>query len=284
MFKIGDFSRLGQVSTRMLRHYDQIDLLKPSHTDEWTGYRYYTIDQLPRLHRLIALKDLGFSLEQVAALLSDDELSTNELRGMLRLREAELRQEIAANQQRLLDVEARLQQIDQAGQPPAYEVVVKSLGPQSVASIRQIVPAVWEMDYYCRTMYSHLYERLHALGVRPLGPEITLYHADEYRELDLDVETSIVVDEMIRRQPPATDDVSFRELPPVEIAACLLYEGAFADIEGAILELLRWTGVHEHASAGAMRELHLSGPAHVEGQPVASAVVELQLPIVRIQP
>ena len=61
MFRIGEFSKLGQVSTRMLRHYDQLGLLKPSDTDQFTSYRYYTIEQLARLNRIIALKGLGFS-------------------------------------------------------------------------------------------------------------------------------------------------------------------------------------------------------------------------------
>ncbi|MEJ2753733.1 MAG: helix-turn-helix domain-containing protein, partial [Chloroflexota bacterium] len=72
MFKIGEFSQLGQVSTRMLRHYDKMGLLQPSYTDEWTGYRYYTIEQLSRLHRIIALKDLGLSLAQIADLLNTE--------------------------------------------------------------------------------------------------------------------------------------------------------------------------------------------------------------------
>jgi DNA-binding transcriptional MerR regulator len=283
MFKIGDFSRLAQVSTRMLRHYDQIDLLTPSFTDEWTGYRYYTIDQLPRLHRLIALKELGFSLEQVAALLQDDDLSPDQLRGMLRLRQAELQQEIAAGRQRLIDVEARLEQIEQVGRPPAYEVVVKSVGAQSVASVRQVVPEIGDMDVYCRTMYGQLYERLAALGIKSLSPEITLYHTDEYRETDLDVEASIAVAEAVLQQPSPVDGLRFRELPEIDLAACLLYEGPFAGIEKAILELLRWVGLHEHAFAGPLRELHLSGPAHVDGLPVTTAVVELQLPVTRLR-
>ena len=69
MFKIGEFSKLGQVSTRMLRHYDKLGLLVPDQIDEWTGYRYYTIQQLPRLHRIIALKDMGLSLQQITDLL-----------------------------------------------------------------------------------------------------------------------------------------------------------------------------------------------------------------------
>ena len=72
MFKIGEFSKLGQVSTRMLRHYDKLGLLTPSETDPWTGYRYYTIDQLSRLHRIIALKELGLSLPQIAALFESE--------------------------------------------------------------------------------------------------------------------------------------------------------------------------------------------------------------------
>jgi DNA-binding transcriptional MerR regulator len=71
MFKIGDFSRFSRVTVKMLRHYDEIGLLKPARVDPFTGYRYYTADQLPRLNRIIALKDLGFTLEQIGSLLDD---------------------------------------------------------------------------------------------------------------------------------------------------------------------------------------------------------------------
>ena len=169
MFKIGDFSKLGQVSTRMLRHYDQMGLLKPSHTDERTGYRYYTIDQLARLHRLIALKDLGFSLEQVSDLLNrGDELPVTELRGMLKLRQTEITRELQEKQSQLASVEARLYQLEQEGHPSPYEIVVKSLEAQTLASIRQIVPHVSEMDYYCRVMYETLYTILDEHHLSPV--------------------------------------------------------------------------------------------------------------------
>ncbi len=282
MFKIGDFSRLAQVSTRMLRHYDQLGLLKPSQTDEWTGYRYYTIDQLPRLHRLIALKELGFSLEQVASLLEKDELPAEQLRGMLRLRQAELERAIREDQFRLAEVESRLRQIEQAGRPSPYEIVVKSIEPQSVASICQTVPHVAEMDYYCRTMYALLYDELRRLRVRPAGPEITIYHAEEYKETDLEIETALVVDELRSPLSPGEPEVGFRTVPGADLAAALIYEGPFAEILPAILELLRWIGTHNHTPAGPLRELHLSGPAHVDDRPVDSAVVELQVPIAPI--
>ncbi len=105
MLKINDFSKLGQVSTRMLRHYDKLGLLKPSQTDQWTGYRYYTIDQLPRLHRIIALKELGLSLEQIAQLLDKgDELPAERMRGMLSMRQAELETELQEKHSQLARV------------------------------------------------------------------------------------------------------------------------------------------------------------------------------------
>jgi len=90
---------------KALRYYDQIGLLKPASVDRFTDYRYYSFEQLPRLNRILALKDLGFSLEQIARLL-DEGLSPAQLRGMLRLRQAEIRQQVKEDQERLVRVEA----------------------------------------------------------------------------------------------------------------------------------------------------------------------------------
>ena len=69
MLKIGDFSKLSRVSIRMLRHYDEIGLLKPAETDPFTDYRYYSEAQLPTVCRITALRDMGFSLGEVRAIL-----------------------------------------------------------------------------------------------------------------------------------------------------------------------------------------------------------------------
>ncbi len=108
LYKIGEFSKLAQVSPRMLRHYDKLGLIQPSQVDRFTDYRYYTVDQLARLNRIIALKDLGFSLEQIGDLLDQQGgVNGERLRGMLILRRAEIEQELQANQARLFSVEAR---------------------------------------------------------------------------------------------------------------------------------------------------------------------------------
>src|SRR5688572_1055977 len=95
MFTVGEFSRLAQVSKRLLRYYDEIGLLKPIHIDEMTGYRYYSADQMSQLNRILALKDLGLSLEQIQRILRDN-VSTEEIQGMLLLKKAEIEQQLQA--------------------------------------------------------------------------------------------------------------------------------------------------------------------------------------------
>ena len=107
MFRIGDFAKVARVSVKTLHHYDEIDLLKPKLVHATTGYRYYSIDQLPRLNRILALKDLGFTLNHIRSVLNEG-LSSSELRGMLRLKEAELLNQIQEEQERLERVKVRL--------------------------------------------------------------------------------------------------------------------------------------------------------------------------------
>src|SRR5918998_3626456 len=104
MFRIGHFAKLSQVSVKTLRYYDERGLLRPMHTDLDTGYRYYSAEQFPRLNRILALKGMGLSLEQIASLLEDG-LPAAELRGMLRLKQVELQQRIEDEQARLAQVE-----------------------------------------------------------------------------------------------------------------------------------------------------------------------------------
>src|SRR5919197_6055834 len=111
MFSIGDFARHGRVSIRMLRHYDAIGLLRPAYVDPATGYRSYTAGQLADLNRIVALKELGFSLEQVGAMIAD-KLSPAELRAMLTMRRAQLETTVAESYARLAQVESRLRGLE----------------------------------------------------------------------------------------------------------------------------------------------------------------------------
>ena len=140
MFKIGEFSRLSRVSVRMLRHYDQLGLLTPSQTDPFTGYRYYSAEQLPRLNRIIALRDLGFSLEQITGMLEED-LSTDQLLGMLKLKRAEVEEQMKSEQQKLRRLEVRIRQMSEALAGATYDVVLRDIEPELVAAYRELAAA-----------------------------------------------------------------------------------------------------------------------------------------------
>ncbi len=279
MFKIGEFSRLAQVSVRMLRHYDKLGLLIPSQVDQWTGYRYYTVEQLPRLHRIVALNGLGLSLQQISELLNHDDLSADQLRGMLRLQEARLTADLAKKQAQLAEVSARLAQIDYEQQPWPYAMMLKSTKAQPIASIQAVVPSINQMGYYCHQLYTALYQELHMQRIPILEQEITTYHNQEFAETNVSIEVAVTLAEDKLPQISASN-ITFQTLPSFELAATLAFEGSFREIHAAVLALLGWVGLHNYQIIGPLREFHRSGPAHdSQGGIREPAIIELQLPI-----
>ena len=134
---VGEFSKIAQVSGRQLRFYEQIGLLKPEHSDPQSGYRFYTAAQLPRLNRILALKELGFTLEEISPML-DSEISQDELRGMLTLKRAQVAHTVQEETARLKLIESRIEQIDRGNDPAAVDMVIKSVPMQSYLSVRTV--------------------------------------------------------------------------------------------------------------------------------------------------
>jgi DNA-binding transcriptional MerR regulator len=283
VLKIGDFSQLGQVSVRTLHHYDERGLLKPARIDDWTGYRFYSVEQLPRLNRILALKDLGFSLEQIGRLV-DDDVPAEQLRGMLALKQAEIERQLTAGRTRLLRVEARLRQIEQEGEPSPYEIVLKKTSPLTIASTRTTVPTVEDMPALRCDLYDELYEALERRGVEPGTPEFALYHTVEYLERDIDMEAAVAVDGPRGAGPEGGGDrPAFRELPAVPEMASVVHEGSAWEIPRAITALFGWIGANGYATAGPYRELHLYGRENdlfrADSANVDSLLVEIQVPV-----
>src|SRR5215218_7170446 len=168
MLSIGDFARQGRVSVRMLRHYDAIALLQPAQVDRMSGYRSYDAGQLSQLNRIVALKGLGFTLQQVRFIL-DDEVSVEELRGMLRLRQAELQSQI----------EARLRIIEREGEMPADDVQIKRIPGIRVAELTATATAAsFEPESIAPVigpLYDELRTRLDRAGLTTAGPGVAYY-------------------------------------------------------------------------------------------------------------
>ncbi|HEV2528817.1 MAG TPA: MerR family transcriptional regulator [Thermomicrobiales bacterium] len=283
MLRIGEFSRLAQISIRMLRHYDAIGILRPAGIDDQTGYRYYSIDQLSRLNRILALRDLGLSLGQITRLLADD-LPVAEFHGMLAIRRADLERQLKEGRLWLARVEARLRQIETEGKPSPYDVVVKDVPAQPIASTRAIVPDVSAMAMYRCALYDELYEGLARNGIEPALPEYAFYHDVEYLDRDIDTETAVAISAI-----PGTplrigaDRLTLRELPATPAMATVVHSGSAYDIPLAISALYTWVGANGLATSGPFREVHLFGREndHVDRNPenLGAFVVELQVPL-----
>lgn len=278
MFKIGDFSKLAQVSVKTLRYYAQLGLLEPVWVDRFSGYRYYTLEQLPRLNRILALKDLGFSLEQIQHMLRQD-LAASELRGMLRLKQAELEQQLQDEQMRLSRIQARLRQIDQEGRLPVYDVVLKQIAPQRVVGLREVVADIFQVQ----GLFARLQNTLGAYGtgqdvrraplVAPMAMPLAIYYDADYHERDIDVEAALPVASHL----PVSDRLVLHELPAVESMACAVHPGGPDGLADASRLLLTWVEENGYRIAGPSRDVYLQSA--LLGEPVESPVAEVQLPV-----
>ncbi|TLF77649.1 MerR family transcriptional regulator [Nocardia cyriacigeorgica] len=270
MFTIGDFARHGRVSVRMLRHYDATGLLRPAHVDTATGYRYYEAAQLARLNRVIALKDLGFTLGQVQAIL-DEKVTTEQLRAMLRLRRADLEAAMTAAAARLAQVEARLRSIESEGQMPSNDVVVKSLPSVRVAEMTAVAPDFDTIGPVIQPLYDGLFQRLAAAGIDPSGPGVAYYEdaPDGGILIHAGVEVSAPVG--------VHDGLRIVDLPPVEQAATVVHRGSMDTVLPTVQLLGRWIDANGYHSIGYPREVNLECPADRD-----EWVTELQEPVTKI--
>lgn len=240
MYGIGTVARLAQVSTRALRHYDELGLLKPARVDPMTGYRYYTPGQVLRLHRLLVLRDLGVPLTEIGELL-DDDVTVEELRGILRLRQAEARSQLAAQTGQLTRVEIRLAQLEE-GSMAGYEVIVKRLEPMRVVALTESLAGVEEISEACARMYPRLHSALARHRVSFDGLSLALYEdtGDDDRPLRLTTALQVPAGVTIEG-----DGLSTSELAAVERAATTVVRGApdqFADAYRALHEWVDRTG------------------------------------------
>lgn len=274
MFQIGDFSRISRLPVSMLRYYADIGLLEPHHVDPSTNYRYYSLDQLPRLNRILALKDLGLSLDEIAQILQEN-LPSEQIRGMLRLKEAEIDRELSAAQDRLVRVAARLEHIEKEGEMPGQEVVLKTIESIACLSIRQTVPSGEHVGY----LLGESAQAAIANGAELAGAPFVIFHDEEFKPADLDVE---VVFPVKGSEPQEIElEIGGRlvasRLPGIKAAACVLHLGPYENFPQTYAALGRWIEANGYRMAGAVREVYLRPPGEV-----GEAITEIQFPVEKV--
>ncbi|WP_406630498.1 MerR family transcriptional regulator [Amycolatopsis sp. WGS_07] len=269
MFTIGEFARHGRVSVRMLRHYDALGLLRPAEVDPRTGYRHYTAGQLAVLNRIVALKDLGFGLGEVAALL-DEQVTPEQVRGMLTLRRAELAERVAADRLRLAEVEARLRTLESEHAMPDTDILVKDIPATRVvrltATAESFSPAA--ITPVLRPLCAELGQRLEGSDASPAGPLVCYYEKPAGEDDPVVVHAALPVSGPVAEP----NGLEVAELPASR-AATLVHRGPAAGILVGYQELARWTDEHGYRADGFPCEVYL----HTSGDE-REWVVELREP------
>jgi DNA-binding transcriptional MerR regulator/DNA gyrase inhibitor GyrI len=268
MIRIGDFARLGGVSVATLRHWDDVGLLAPDTVDGETGYRYYGVAQLAQLNRIVALKDLGFSLEQVGRVLEG--ITLEELRGMLTMKAAEVERQVADEQGRLARISARIRQIELEERMPDYDVILKDAPAMLVASRRVTIPTNDQVPTILGAAFDEAYKLVKMEGANDVGPCIALWYqgADVFENED--AEAAVPIDRPIA----GTERVKVYELPGGRMAS-VVHRGDYANFSYAHAALLSWIESNGYRASGPIREVYLQD-AHGD---MANAVTEIQYPV-----
>jgi DNA-binding transcriptional MerR regulator/effector-binding domain-containing protein len=274
MFSIGEFARMGTVSIRTLRHYDEVGLLHPAQVDPETGYRRYTADQLGQLNRIIALKDLGFSLTQTGKLLSG--ITVEELRGMLTLRRAQLEQELDAYTSRLLGVEARLRYIEGEQAMPADDITVKKIPEMGVVAIGAAAPGYRPEQVIGPVNRSRV--QFDELGIPGLvavtGPYMLFFEDREGH--DITAYVALPVAEPPARLPPPARYVV---LPAIEAVVAVRNGRASSIFPAVFNDLIQYANAHGYQTTGPGRDIWINEIDDISQ--VDEQVFEVQLPFTR---
>lgn len=248
--KIGEFSKMMQVTVKTLRYYEQKGLLLPYEVDEWTGYRYYSIYQMQRLNIIRGLQQQGFTLEEIKELLEDSEQMPSIDQLTQKIEETEHQLQLLVKRRSQL-----LKWLDSHKQIKTMEKVnIQSLPEIIVASHREIIPN---------------YDALGALCVNKIGPEMqrlgckcpppgycfTIEHNKEYRSTDLDIEYCEQVEEMGKD----SNIIQFKHLPAVEKALCIKHIGPYERFHESFAEAFRYMEEKGYKPVGHTRICYIDG-------------------------
>ena len=255
MLGIGQFAQLAKVSVRTLRYYGDHGLLMPAHVDPDSGYRSYEASQLADLNRILVMKDLGLSLDEIHSFVAHD-ISVAELISLAKERQVEAQEQIELEQQRLHRVAIRIDYLSKLEENTmtitSSAIVIKELDPMRLATASEIVPGFDAnlADVFGR-LYPLIFSELARLGVHTALPTVALYeeHPDG-------------IEVIAAAQIPADSEFTSellerRDLPKVERAATFVHTGDMITVGASHEALLEWVVAADEAPLGYTREVYL---------------------------
>lgn len=266
MFRIGEFSKLTQVSIRMLRYYDEKGLLKPAEIDPWTGYRMYSVDQIPILNKIIYLRDSGFNVAEIATALDND----NFMEEQLNKKYLEIEKNIQNEQLKLQKIETAKKELLNGKNEMHYNLSIKSIPSYQVLSLRRVIP-----NYYAE---GELWKELSSFADKEIidfsCDTFSIYHDESYKEKDVDVELCVPV----KKAGKSNGEFVFRHTEPVPMMACTMVYGEFSNIAGAYIDFAKWLQENsKYKMSGPDRQIVHRGPWNEENP--QKYLTEIQIPI-----
>ena len=271
MYTSGEFARMAQVSQRQLRHWDDMGLLRPQKVDAQTGWRYYSANQLTTLNRIVALKELGLSLDQIQRFIKDN-VSVDEMQGMLLLRKAEIEQQVLAELSRIRTIESRLKQIRERGQH-IRDVVVKQVPSQMYIGIRTITTD-WEATI---RVWKDVTPLLPEPPNNVYGDFLGVLHADGVATDYFDLEVGRILHTQTHAPLMTVDGKAFtiRELPATKLAT-YIHKGPAYEAHIGFGTIGEWVEMNDYAFAGPMRGIVVEPYTFEDSE---NLMIEMQFPI-----
>lgn len=257
MLTIGEFASIGRVSVRMLRHYDQIGLLRPARVDAITGYRAYAATQLTLLSRIVELKGLGLTLEQVSHVVWGD-VDDSEVERMLESARTELRSTVADAEARLRRIDASLKRLRGETVMPSSQTItaeVRSIGAQRVATLTRKAPGFGPANVspVIGPMFPESADLIQSAGIQEFGPAIALYEADESGDGTGALVTAGFV---VPEDTESIDGLDVVTLPGIAQAAVTVHRGEVSGIGESWNALMEWARDHGYELDGICREVY----------------------------
>lgn len=274
MFKIGDFAVIAQVPASQLRYYDDIGLFKPSHIDPQNGYRYYAIEQLADLNRIIALKNLGLSLDDVRHMLANHIANAN-IRHLLETKKAEIERRLEEDKARLRQVEVRLHLLEQGIAPSTQPVIVKPIAAQRYLALKRV--SLDQESFVAE--FTHIYDAIHAADIPDRSYCTCIAQNAGYEPDGLHWELGFYVGTSAPEKLTVSEQICLqcKDLPAADHMASIMHVGPLASGGLAYAALSQWIAFHEYHICGPFREIFLVANAPLDV--TASWVMEVQVPI-----
>ncbi|MDH6367421.1 MULTISPECIES: MerR family transcriptional regulator [unclassified Breznakia] len=257
MLKIGDFSKFTKISIHMLRHYDEIDLLKPIKIDEDSGYRYYSEEQIPFANRIQLLKLMGFSLPNIKQMLQNYS-NEDELQKYFDMQLSDKQDEMKKLKSQVRLLEKAIVSLNERKNPLNYSILVKELPKRLVISYRGIIS-----DYNQEgILWNALNEQTAGRNIKYKNPsfDVAIIHSTDTSEL-IDVEVQKVIETNVK----SIDNVICKEIPATKVAV-VAYQGDYEQLETIYEEMAKWLSENEYELNGEIMNVYHISPKITNNQ------------------